>query len=63
MPVNASDQGWVLETTGYTLGAFPAHGGLKFIDPMSWAHAGLQLELGDFESTVRRIRRVEAKQG
>ena len=28
---------------------------------MAWSHAGLQLELGDFESTVRRIRRLEAK--
>lgn len=26
---------------------------------MAWMHAGLQLELGNFESTVRRIRRVE----
>jgi alpha-galactosidase len=27
---------------------------------MGWRHAGLQLELRDFESTVRRIRRVDA---
>jgi hypothetical protein len=48
MPIYRDAQGWVQEMEG--LGA--ARSGL------AWANAGIQLDLADFESTVRRITRV-----